>query len=51
MAELRSLHLGVEPPQRSVIKELTEAYLAALAGWSGTVHPADRGMGRKKVLR
>lgn len=31
MAELRSLHLGVEPPQRSVIKELTEAYLAALA--------------------
>lgn len=31
MAELRSLHLGAEPPDRSVIKELTDAYLAALA--------------------
>ncbi|NJO32037.1 MAG: helix-turn-helix transcriptional regulator [Rhodospirillales bacterium] len=31
MAELRSLHLGAIPPQRSVIKELTDAYLAALA--------------------
>ncbi|MFC6759766.1 hypothetical protein ACFQFQ_10085 [Sulfitobacter porphyrae] len=30
MAELRSLHLGAAPP-RSVIAELTEAYLAALA--------------------
>jgi DNA-binding HxlR family transcriptional regulator len=29
MGELRSLHLGAEPPQRSVIKELTDAYLAA----------------------
>jgi DNA-binding HxlR family transcriptional regulator len=32
MAELRSQHLGAEAPQRSVIGELTEAYLAALAG-------------------
>jgi DNA-binding HxlR family transcriptional regulator len=32
MAELRSLHLGAKPPERTVIKELTEAYLAALAG-------------------
>jgi DNA-binding HxlR family transcriptional regulator len=32
MAELRSLHLGAEAPQRSVIGELTEAYLAELAG-------------------
>ncbi len=31
MAELRSLHLGAEPPGRSVIGELTEAYRAALA--------------------
>jgi len=31
MAELQSLHLGGEPPQRSVTKELTEAYLAAIA--------------------
>ena len=31
MAELRSLHLGAQPPQRSVIGELTEAYLAAVA--------------------
>ncbi len=31
MAELRSLHLGAEFPQRSVIKDLTDAYLAALA--------------------
>lgn len=30
MAELRSLHLGAEPPQRSVIRELTDAYLAAV---------------------
>lgn len=30
MAELRSLHLGTERPARSVIAELTEAYLAAL---------------------
>jgi len=30
MAELRSLHLGTEPPERSVINELTEAYLAAV---------------------
>ena len=28
MAELRHLHLGAEPPQRSVIGELTAAYLA-----------------------
>ena len=32
MAELRSLHLGAAPPQRSVIEELTDAYLAAMAG-------------------
>jgi hypothetical protein len=32
MAELRSLHLGAMPPQRSVIGELTDAYLAVLAG-------------------
>jgi DNA-binding HxlR family transcriptional regulator len=32
MAELRSLHLGAKQPQRSVIGELTKAYLAALAG-------------------
>ncbi|HMQ93205.1 MAG TPA: helix-turn-helix domain-containing protein [Amaricoccus sp.] len=32
MAELRSLHLGTEPPQRSVIRELTDAYLMAVAG-------------------
>lgn len=31
MAELRSLHLGHPPPERSVIKELTDAYLAAIA--------------------
>jgi DNA-binding HxlR family transcriptional regulator len=31
MAELRSLHLGHKPPRRSVFKELTEAYLAAIA--------------------
>ncbi|MDD9721814.1 helix-turn-helix domain-containing protein [Sulfitobacter sp. PR48] len=31
MAELRSLHLGAAPSARSVIAELTEAYLAALA--------------------
>jgi DNA-binding HxlR family transcriptional regulator len=31
MAELRSLHLGRARPERSVIKELTEAYLAAIA--------------------
>ncbi|XSG82582.1 MAG: winged helix-turn-helix transcriptional regulator [Methyloligella sp. ZOD6] len=31
MAELRSLHLGAPPPKRSVIKELTDAYLAAIA--------------------
>ena len=30
MAELRALHLGTEPPARSVIRELTEAYEAAL---------------------
>lgn len=30
MAELRGLHLGAAPPKRSVIKELTEAYLAAV---------------------
>lgn len=30
MAELRSVHLGTEPPERSVIGELTEAYLAAV---------------------
>lgn len=29
MAELRSLHLGAEPPARSVVEELTSAYLAA----------------------
>ena len=32
MAELRSLHLGAAPPQRSVIEELTDDYLAAIAG-------------------
>jgi DNA-binding HxlR family transcriptional regulator len=32
MAELRSLHLSHEPPERSVIKELTAAYLAARSG-------------------
>ena len=32
MAELRSLHLGAAPPQRSVIEELTDASLAAIAG-------------------
>ncbi|HRW15581.1 helix-turn-helix domain-containing protein [Amaricoccus sp.] len=32
MAELRSLHLGAAPPQRSVIEELTDAFLAAIAG-------------------
>jgi DNA-binding HxlR family transcriptional regulator len=31
MAELRSLHLGDKPRKRSVIKELTDAYLAAVA--------------------
>jgi DNA-binding HxlR family transcriptional regulator len=31
MTELRSLHLGAPPPERSTIRELTEAYLAALA--------------------
>ena len=30
MAELRHLHLGAEPPERSVVRELTEAYQAAL---------------------
>ncbi len=30
MAELRHLHLGAERPQRSVIRELTEAYLAVV---------------------
>ena len=30
MAELRHLHLGAEPPERSVVRELTEAYEAAL---------------------
>ncbi len=30
MAELRHLHLGAESPKRSVINELTEAYLAAV---------------------
>lgn len=30
MVELRSLHLGAEPPERSVIGELTKAYLAAV---------------------
>ena len=30
MAELRSLHLGAEPPRRSVIGELTEAYMSAV---------------------
>ncbi len=29
MAELRSLHLGTKRPERSVIRELTDAYLAA----------------------
>ncbi|MEZ5935361.1 MAG: helix-turn-helix domain-containing protein [Alphaproteobacteria bacterium] len=32
MDELRSLHLGAPSPQRSVIAELTDAYLAASAG-------------------
>jgi len=32
MAELRSLHLGHPAPRRSVIKELTAAYQAAMAG-------------------
>lgn len=32
MAELRSLHLGAEAPERSVIRELTEAYRNAVAG-------------------
>jgi hypothetical protein len=31
MAELRAVHLGHAPAQRPVIKELTEAYLAAIA--------------------
>lgn len=31
MAELRSLHLGHAPPARSVVKELTDAYKAAIA--------------------
>lgn len=31
MMELRSLHLGAAPPERSTIRELTEAYLSALA--------------------
>ncbi|WP_295805643.1 helix-turn-helix domain-containing protein [uncultured Nitratireductor sp.] len=31
MAELRSLHLGAASPERSVIRELTDAYLVALA--------------------
>jgi hypothetical protein len=31
MAELRSLHLSAAPPERSVIKELADAYLAAVA--------------------
>lgn len=31
MAQLRSLHLGAPAPKRSVIGELNEAYLAALA--------------------
>lgn len=31
MDELRSLHLGAKPPRRSVISELTDAYLAAMA--------------------
>lgn len=30
MAELRHLHLGAERPQRSVLKELTDAYLAVV---------------------
>jgi DNA-binding HxlR family transcriptional regulator len=30
MTELRSVHLGAEPPQRSVIRELTEAYVSAV---------------------
>lgn len=30
MAELRSLHLGTQRPERSVIKELTDAYLAVI---------------------
>ena len=32
MAELRHLHLGAELPQRSVVRELTEAYRAAVDG-------------------
>jgi DNA-binding HxlR family transcriptional regulator len=36
MAELRGLHLGDEPPKRSVIRELTDAYLAALDGVAHT---------------
>lgn len=31
MAELRSLHLGHASPARSVVKELTDAYMAAIA--------------------
>jgi len=31
MAELRHLHLGHPPPERSVVKELTDAYRAAIA--------------------
>jgi DNA-binding HxlR family transcriptional regulator len=36
MTELRSLHLGHKPPKRSVIKELTHAYEAAVAQQAGT---------------
>jgi hypothetical protein len=36
MAELRGLHLGDEPPKRSVIRDLTDAYLAALDGVAHT---------------
>jgi hypothetical protein len=31
MAELRSLHLGATPPERSVLTELRAAFAAALA--------------------
>ncbi len=36
MAELRSLHLGQERPQRSVLAELAAAYEAAIARGSST---------------
>jgi hypothetical protein len=50
MAELRSVHLGGYPPERSVIRELTDAYLAASEPTSDP--PEDqRGPGERESER